>query len=237
MVVVGGLTRLTKSGLSMVGKSNLAKTEKRPPLRLGKAAARAHSSAFPLTARPPPKQTDWKLLGQRPPSTAEEWNKEFDKYRASPEFRVLHRSDLSRREKEHGTTRHDTSRHPSHPPPPPTSCPLTYLPSDMELKDFKFIYWMEYGHRQLGRCVGVAFALPFLFFLSKVGTLEEPATHARAHPRHIGSSVAAKIHSSTLPCRPPHPLGSHPASARPHRAHHSRIGHDWRAGAYRSPDT
>lgn len=88
MVVIGGLTRLTKSGLSM---------------------------------------TDWKLLGQLPPMTTEGWRAEFAKYQASPEFRVLH--------------------------------------SDMQLSEFKFIYWMEYGHRQLGRVIGVAFAVPFAYYL------------------------------------------------------------------------
>jgi len=47
MVAVGGLTRLTKSGLSMV---------------------------------------DWKVQGGLPPLTAEEWEKEFEKYKSFPEW-------------------------------------------------------------------------------------------------------------------------------------------------------
>jgi heme a synthase len=35
----------------------------------------------------------------------------------------------------------------------------------MSLDQFKFIYWWEWGHRQLGRLIGVAFLLPFLWFL------------------------------------------------------------------------
>jgi heme a synthase len=35
----------------------------------------------------------------------------------------------------------------------------------MSLDEFKFIYWWEWGHRQLGRLIGVAFLLPFLWFL------------------------------------------------------------------------
>ena len=56
MVVLGGVTRLTRSGLSM---------------------------------------TDWKFTGESRPSTQAEWEAEFSKYRASPEFqRVNSRMDL-----------------------------------------------------------------------------------------------------------------------------------------------
>jgi len=54
-VVLGGVTRLTESGLSM---------------------------------------TDWTLAGRPPPSSAEEWEVEFDKYRQSPEFKWKN-SDIS----------------------------------------------------------------------------------------------------------------------------------------------
>ncbi|KAG2494105.1 hypothetical protein HYH03_007744 [Edaphochlamys debaryana] len=53
MVVLGGVTRLTRSGLSM---------------------------------------TEWKLAGERPPLTEEDWVAEFAKYRASPEFQKVHRN-------------------------------------------------------------------------------------------------------------------------------------------------
>jgi cytochrome c oxidase assembly protein subunit 15 len=35
----------------------------------------------------------------------------------------------------------------------------------MSLEEFKFIYWWEWGHRLLGRLIGVVFLLPFLWFL------------------------------------------------------------------------
>jgi heme a synthase len=35
----------------------------------------------------------------------------------------------------------------------------------MSLQEFKFIYWWEWGHRLLGRLIGAAFLLPFLWFL------------------------------------------------------------------------
>jgi heme a synthase len=35
----------------------------------------------------------------------------------------------------------------------------------MSLDAFKFIYWWEWGHRLLGRLIGAAFLLPFLWFL------------------------------------------------------------------------
>jgi heme a synthase len=34
----------------------------------------------------------------------------------------------------------------------------------MSLDAFKFIYWWEWGHRQLGRFIGLAYGLPFLAF-------------------------------------------------------------------------
>ena len=37
----------------------------------------------------------------------------------------------------------------------------------MDLDGFKNIYWFEYTHRVLGRTIGTAFLLPFLFFLVK----------------------------------------------------------------------
>ena len=35
----------------------------------------------------------------------------------------------------------------------------------MSLGEFKEIFWLEYAHRLLGRLVGIAFALPFVWFL------------------------------------------------------------------------
>jgi len=35
----------------------------------------------------------------------------------------------------------------------------------MSLNEFKFIYWWEWGHRLLGRLIGVVFLLPLLWFL------------------------------------------------------------------------
>lgn len=37
---------------------------------------------------------------------------------------------------------------------------------DMTLAGFKFIFWMEYAHRLLGRVIGVVFLLPLVFFLA-----------------------------------------------------------------------
>ena len=34
----------------------------------------------------------------------------------------------------------------------------------MDLSDFKFIFWWEWAHRFLGRFIGVAFALPLIYF-------------------------------------------------------------------------
>lgn len=88
MILVGGLTRLTDSGLSI--------TEWRP------------------------------ITGALPPLSAAEWESEFAKYRAIDEFQIQNRW--------------------------------------MELEDFKVIYWWEWGHRQLGRVIGLVWALGFGWF-------------------------------------------------------------------------
>ena len=35
----------------------------------------------------------------------------------------------------------------------------------MSMAEFQFIYWWEWGHRQLGRTLGLVYFLPFVFFL------------------------------------------------------------------------
>lgn len=87
-MLIGGLTRLTDSGLSI---------------------------------------TEWNLVtGVLPPLSAEGWQSEFAKYQTIPEF--------------------------------------TEMNADMTLSEFKVIYYWEWGHRMLGRIVGLAFLIPFLFF-------------------------------------------------------------------------
>ncbi len=91
MVVIGGVTRLTESGLSI---------------------------------------TEWKpIAGIVPPLGDAAWEDAFAKYRTIPEFS----------EKNAGMT----------------------------LTEFKTIYWWEWLHRLWGRLIGVAFALPFLWFLAR----------------------------------------------------------------------
>lgn len=89
MVLVGGITRLTESGLSI---------------------------------------TEWQpVSGILPPLDASQWTAEFDRYKAIPQYRAIH--------------------------------------ADMSLGEFKAIYFWEYAHRLLGRLIGAAFLLPFLYFL------------------------------------------------------------------------
>jgi heme a synthase len=91
MVVVGGITRLTQSGLSMV---------------------------------------EWApLFGILPPIGVEAWQTVFEKYQQFPEYQKVN--------------------------------------FGMSLEDFKLIFWWEYGHRVLGRIIGLMFFVPFLFFLLK----------------------------------------------------------------------
>jgi len=96
MVVLGGATRLTESGLSMV---------------------------------------HWKPLTVTPPLNAAQWQTEFEAYQQSPEFKQEN--------------------------------------SWMQVDDFKKIYWLEFLHRLWGRIIGMAFALPALWFVFK-GAVDRP---------------------------------------------------------------
>jgi cytochrome c oxidase assembly protein subunit 15 len=88
MIIVGGATRLTQSGLSMV---------------------------------------EWEpIMGVIPPLSLADWQDVFEKYRASPEYQKVN--------------------------------------FGMELEEFKVIFWWEYGHRVLGRFIGILFFIPFLIF-------------------------------------------------------------------------
>jgi cytochrome c oxidase assembly protein subunit 15 len=104
MVTLGGLTRLTGSGLSI---------------------------------------TEWHpVTGVVPPLSDSAWQAEFAKYQRIPQFRL---------ENPH-----------------------------MDVSAFKAIYWWEWSHRLLGRLLGFAFLLPFLYFAA-TGAI------ARAdYPRMIG---------------------------------------------------
>jgi cytochrome c oxidase assembly protein subunit 15 len=89
MVLVGGATRLTESGLSIV---------------------------------------EWKpVTGALPPLGQEQWTQAFDAYKTIPQYRELN--------------------------------------AGMSLAEFKTIFWWEWSHRLLGRVIGVAYLLPFLWFL------------------------------------------------------------------------
>src|SRR5262249_48039718 len=89
MVLVGGATRLTESGLSI--------TEWRP------------------------------VTGVLPPLNEAQWQTEFQRYQAIPQYRQMN--------------------------------------AGMRLADFKTIYWWEWAHRIIGRIIGVAFFVPFAWFL------------------------------------------------------------------------
>lgn len=91
MITVGGVTRLTDSGLSMV---------------------------------------DWQpLLGWLPPLTNSVWQATFARYQQFPEYQQVNMG--------------------------------------MSLDGFKAIYYWEYAHRLLGRLIGLAYALPLVYFWVK----------------------------------------------------------------------
>lgn len=88
MVIVGGATRLTDSGLSI---------------------------------------TEWKPIhGAIPPLTASAWDEEFALYQQTPQYQLMNRG--------------------------------------MTLGEFKFIFWWEWGHRQLGRFIGLFYLAGFVWF-------------------------------------------------------------------------
>jgi cytochrome c oxidase assembly protein subunit 15 len=89
MIIIGGLTRLTDSGLSMV---------------------------------------HWQpVTGWLPPLSEDAWHRAFDAYRQFPEYQKIN--------------------------------------AGMTLAEFQGIFWLEYIHRLWGRLIGVAFAVPLLWFL------------------------------------------------------------------------
>ncbi|OYW23596.1 MAG: heme A synthase [Sphingomonas sp. 12-62-6] len=88
MIMVGGITRLTDSGLSI---------------------------------------TSWKpISGTLPPLSDQAWQAEFDAYKKIPEYQQIN--------------------------------------SGMTMAGFKAIFFWEYVHRLLGRLIGMAFAVPLLWF-------------------------------------------------------------------------
>lgn len=104
IVIVGGITRLTESGLSI---------------------------------------TEWNVVsGALPPLNQEAWLAEFAKYRTTPEYQLLNQG--------------------------------------MTLAEFKFIFFWEWAHRNLGRVIGLAFLLPLIGFAA-----------IRAIPRGYPARLAA----------------------------------------------
>ncbi len=91
MVVVGGATRLTESGLSI---------------------------------------TEWKpISGIIPPLSPADWLAEFENYKKIPQYAQVF--------------------------------------PNMDVSEFKFIFFFEWSHRLLGRLIGAAMALPLIFFWAK----------------------------------------------------------------------
>ena len=86
MISIGGITRLTQSGLSM---------------------------------------TSWTLTGSIPPLTLAQWQEEFRIYQQYPEYQQR---------------------------------------TSMTLSEFQYIYFWEYGHRMMGRLIGLAYIVPYLYF-------------------------------------------------------------------------
>ena len=88
IIIVGGLTRLTNSGLSII---------------------------------------EWELFkGILPPLSNESWNLYFEKYKTIPQYKLIN--------------------------------------SNMNLSEFKIIFYWEYIHRILARLIGLFFLIPLIYF-------------------------------------------------------------------------
>jgi len=93
MIIIGGLTRLTDSGLSI---------------------------------------TKWQLFtGFFPPLNDSQWQIYFNLYKEIPEYKLQNFS--------------------------------------MTIDEFKIIFWWEWGHRFLGRLIGIFYLLPLIYFFIKLG--------------------------------------------------------------------
>ena len=92
MIIIGGLTRLTDSGLSI---------------------------------------TKWQLFsGVLPPLSTNDWENYFNLYKEIPEYKLQNFS--------------------------------------MSMSEFKVIFWWEWGHRILGRIIGLCYLLPLIYFSFKL---------------------------------------------------------------------
>ncbi len=90
IIVIGGLTRLTDSGLSM---------------------------------------TDWRpLMGIIPPLNEADWKLVFEMYKVTPEYKIVNKN--------------------------------------MDLSEFKYIFWWEWFHRVFARLIGIFFLIPLIFFIT-----------------------------------------------------------------------
>ena len=96
IIIVGGLTRLTDSGLSI---------------------------------------TEWELFrGFIPPISNSEWESYFSLYKQIPEYKLQN--------------------------------------FNMNLTEFKIIFWWEWIHRFIGRLIGICFFIPLIYFAFKKGIKE-----------------------------------------------------------------
>ncbi|CDO74102.1 hypothetical protein BN946_scf185043.g152 [Trametes cinnabarina] len=114
VIVVGGITRLTESGLSI---------------------------------------TEWKpITGVIPPLSQAQWEEEFEKYKATPEFKLLNHS--------------------------------------ITLEEFKSIFFWEWGHRVLGRVIGISFVIPLVYFALRKRLTATLPKHLTAMAFLIGAQGA-----------------------------------------------
>src|SRR5674476_1367942 len=138
IVMVGGATRLTESGLSIV---------------------------------------EWKpVTGVLPPLDQQQWTQAFEGYKTIPQYRAMN--------------------------------------AGMTLAEFKTIFWWEWNHRLLGRVIGAAYLLPFLWFMWR-GVLAKDLRRRLWVIFGLGALQRAEAEDHPQP--PPQLLGEYAAPHEPEK--------------------
>jgi heme A synthase len=83
-------------------------------------------------------------------------------------------------------------------PHPHFICPIS-LNAKISLEEFKFIFYMEWAHRNLGRLIGVTFVLPAIYFASRGRLSKRDQWKCLALAGGIGFQVRLSLFPLTFP--------------------------------------
>lgn len=73
--------------------------------------------------------------------------------------------------------------------------------AQISLADFKFIFYMEWAHRNLGRLIGVSFVLPAIYFAARGRLSKRDKVKVVALAGGIGFQVRQRSSSLSFACR------------------------------------